>query len=146
AMLSRHPPAPSQWPPPPPPAPPAPPPPPPLPPLPRRQQAAAWPQPATAGARRTAPRATPRRRRRWGRIAVLGLVVLGGVGGALYYRRFGLPPQLLRRGEELASRARQTLQLPHATPVPTSPALARLDAFADSLAQAVRHYHDRARP
>ena len=149
-MLSRHPPAPSQWPPPPPPppAPPAPPAPPPLPPLPRRQQAAAWRQPAapTPTSRRTAPAAIPRRkRRRWGRVAVLGLVVLGGVGGALYYWRFGLPPQLLRRGEELASRARQTLQLPHATTVPASPALARLDALADSLAQAVRNYDDRAR-
>jgi len=52
---------------------------------------------------------------------------------------------LLRRGEELASRARQTLQLPRATPVPASPALARLDALADSLAQAVRNYDDRVR-
>src|SRR6266550_3722974 len=128
---------------------PRPPPPPPLLPPPRREprrssgaERSPEPAPARPPVRRAARRSAPRRagRRRWGRIVVLGVILLFvPAGGALYWR--------------FAPGRRDTAKLsppprhrsPRGIAPPATPVIALLDRLADSLGQAVANYDDRRR-
>jgi hypothetical protein len=122
------------------------------------RRSAAEPSPEPVAPSSSERRASARRRlrysggRRWMRVVAMGLAGLLVVGGGVAYWRVRSsaprPGGGPVRGGAVQPAARAAARPRISPPVvaaPRSPAVARLDQLADSLAQAVRNYNDRAR-